>query len=231
MNPRLDYSKARALRLQGKTYGEIRGLFNIPKSTLSVWFSRLRISKKAQKILQSKRKDGYLKLVEFNKIRTLTIQKENENIRLDFESRVNKLSNRELMILGAALYWGEGYKNFTFNKRGAYPYIAFGNSDPHMIMVFINFMEKILGILKSKIRAQAMIYPNIQAKTAIDYWQNITQIPRENFRCQVALSRASQQKRPKHLLPYGTLQLRISRRQEFFKIKGLMDGIIKASKL
>lgn len=72
-----------------------------------------------------------------------------------------------------------------------------------------------------------MIYPKINAESAIDYWQTISKIPRENFRCQVALSRASQQKRSKHLLLYGTLQLRVNSRQEFFKIKGLIDGIIQ----
>lgn len=228
MNPRKDYPKALGLRLQGKTYGEIRNTFSIPKSTLSVWFSKLRVGREAQIILQSKRKNGYLKLVEFNKFRTLRIQKENESIRSDFKSQVGKLSNRELMILGAALYWGEGYKNFTLNKRGAYPYICFGNSDPQMIMVFINFTEKILGVSRNKMKTQIMIYPNMKAETAINYWQAITKIPRENFRCQEALSKASQQKRPKHLLPYGTLQLRINRRQEFFKIRGLIDGIVKA---
>ncbi len=75
-----------------------------------------------------------------------------------------------------------------------------------------------------------MIYPNINPQEAIDYWQDITKIPKENFRYNIAVSRASQGKRPKHLLPYGTLQIRINGRREFFKIKGLIDGIIKATR-
>ncbi|TSC91286.1 MAG: Resolvase helix-turn-helix protein [Parcubacteria group bacterium Gr01-1014_2] len=228
MNPRKDYQTALALRLEGKTYGEIRNTFGIPKSTLSVWFSKLKVSKKAQRIIESKRGNGYLKLIEFNKIRTLNIKEENERIRKDYESKINNLSNRELMILGAALYWGEGYKNFNIKRNGTYPYICFGNSDPQMIAAFIEFLKRILGISKEKIKGQVMIYPNLNPKKSVDYWQSITKIPKENFRYQVALSRASQRKRPKHLLPYGTLQLRVSRRQEFFKIKGLIDGIIKS---
>ena len=228
MNPRKDYQTALALRLEGKTYGEIRTLFGIPKSTLSVWFSKLKVGKKAQRILQSKRKNGYFKLVEFNKIRTLNIVEENERIRKDYESKINKLNNRELMILGAALYWGEGYKNFNL-KRRAYPYISFGNSDPLMIKVFISFLERILKIDKSKIKCQIMIYPNINPLEALQYWQNITKVPAENFRTQMTVSRASQGKRPWNLLPYGTLQLRVNKRQNFFKIKGLIDGIIKGT--
>lgn len=222
-----NYQAALALRVQGKSYGEIREIFNVPKSTLSNWFSGLDLSKEAKKILKTKTKNGYLKLVEFNKTRTIEIKKENEDIRKNYESRINKLNNRELMILGAALYWGEGYKNFNL-KSGAYPYICFSNSDPLMHKVFVPFLERILKITKNRIKGQVMIYPNINPQKAVQYWQGITQIPVENFRTQLTVSRASQGKRPWNLLPYGTLQLRVSQRQEFFKIRGLMDGIIKS---
>src|SRR3989338_9450480 len=228
MDTRKDYPAALALRLEGKTYGEIRGIFKIPKSTLSGWFSNLEVSGSAKKILESKKKNGYFKLVEFNKTRTINIKKENEDIRKDYESRINKLSNRELTVLGAALYWGEGYKNFN-QKKSVYPYICLGNSDPEMIIIFIHFLEKILGITKDRIRAPIFIYPGMIPEEAINYWQKLTKIPRENFRCQMALSRASHGKRPKNLLPYGTLQLRVIKRQEFFKIRGLIDGIIKSA--
>lgn len=230
MELRRDYQAALALRLEGKTYGEIRGIFQIPKSTLSGWFSNLKISNKAKKILESKKKNGYYKLVEFNKIRTINIHKENEDIRKSYESRINKLNNRELMILGAALYWGEGYKNFN-QRKNVYPYVCFGNSDPCMLKVFITFLEKSLKINRDRIKCQAMIYPGINPQKAIHYWQSVTQIPVENFRTQLAVSRASQGKRPWNILPYGTLQLRVSKRQEFFKIRGLMDGIIKVAGL
>lgn len=229
MNSRKDYQAALALRLEGKTYGEIRRNFKIPKSTLSNWFSTLELDERIKKILESKRKNGYLKLIEFNKVRTKRIRKENEDIRKEYESQVGKLSKRELSIIGAALYWGEGYKNFNL-KSGAYPYICLANSDPVMIRVFVAFLERVLKISKERIKCPVMIYPNTNPQKAIRYWHSITQIPVENFRTQITVSRASQGKRPWNLLPYGTLQLRVSKRQEFFKIRGLIDGIVKAAK-
>ena len=227
MESRKDYQAALALRLDGKTYGEIRNIFKIPKSTLSGWFSNLKISRGARKILESKKKNGYFKLIEFNKSRTLSILKENEDIRKKYESYVGKLSERELSILGAALYWGEGYKNFN-QRKSVYPYVCLGNSDPKMIIIFINFLEKILSIARDRMKAQVFINPGIITEKAINYWQKITGLPNENFRCQMALSRSSQGKRPFNLLPYGTLQIRVSQRQEFFKIKGLIDVIINS---
>ena len=75
MDTRKDYPAALALRLDGKTYGEIRGIFKIPKSTLSGWFSNLKLSGRAKKTLESKKKNGYYKLLEFNKLRTINIHK------------------------------------------------------------------------------------------------------------------------------------------------------------
>src|SRR3989338_3394728 len=230
MDTRKDYPAALALRLDSKTYGEIRGIFKIPKSTLSGWFSNLKLSGRAKKTLESKKKNGYYKLLEFNKLRTINIHKENEDIRKNYESRIRRLSNRELMILGAALYWGEGYKNFG-QKKNIYPYVCFGNSDPLMHKVFVAFLERCLKINKDRIKCQAMIYPGTNSQKAIDYWQDVTQIPVKNFRTQLAISRSSHGKRPWNILPYGTLQLRVSQRQEFFKIRGLMDGIIKSAGL
>ena len=74
-----------------------------------------------------------------------------------------------------------------------------------------------------------MIYPNINPQKSINYWQNVTKIPIENFRTQMAISRSSQGKRPWNLLPNGTVQVRVSKRQDFFKIRGLIDGIIRAA--
>ena len=190
MNPRSqDYKAALVLRLEGKSYGEIRQIFNLPKSTLSTWFSNLKLNKEAKKILENKTKEGYLKLIEFNKTRTVNIKKENEDIRKNYEFRIKRLSDRELMIIGAALYWGEGYKNFN-PKKFSYPYISFGNSDPQMVLIFISFLEKVMCISKDKIRVQVMIYPNLNPSKSVNYWQQLTQIPKENFRHQVALSRA-----------------------------------------
>lgn len=222
-----DYQAALTLRLQGKSYGEIRQIFHVPKSTLSNWFSKLMLDSSAKKILKTKTKNGYLKLLEHNKIRTINIKKENEDIRKDYQSRIGVLSNRELMILGAALYWGEGYKNFNL-KSGAYPYICFGNSDPEMIVIFVSFLEKIIRVPRERMAGQVMIYPNLSPTKSVSFWQGLTQIPKERIRYQVALSRASQKKRPKNLLPYGTMQIRVSQRQDFFKIRGMIDGIIKS---
>ncbi|MDO8656986.1 MAG: hypothetical protein Q7K45_07155, partial [Nanoarchaeota archaeon] len=154
------------------------------------------------------------------------IKKENEGLRSSYSKMVGKINDRELMLLGATLYWGEGQKYFS-SHYGKYPFISFANSDPQMVVIFLKFLKRILEIPYQNMYAVAMIYPNLSPEKSIKYWQELTGIPLEKFRSYTALSRASQGKRPKNLLPYGTFQLRVHSRQEFFKIRGLIDGIIK----
>lgn len=225
MYRRKDYSTALELRQQGKTYGEIRSVLSIPKSTQSFWFKNLDLPSRAKSILAAKQGNGLKALGIFNRERTIAIQAENENTRKSFEMRVSSVSRRELMLIGAVLYWAEGYKNFN-SKRKDYPYVGFANSDPQMVKVFIRFLEDVLRI--SRIRGEIHIQPNLSAEDSIKYWHAVTKIPRENLRAYKAVSRASGGKRPKHLLPYGTLQLKVQNRKEFFKIRGLIDGILKS---
>ncbi|MDP3710712.1 MAG: hypothetical protein Q8R29_03265 [bacterium] len=228
MKTRADRQEALKLRMKGKTYGEIRATLSIPKSTQSYWFKNLELSTETQKIILGKQSKGLAALQVFNTERTNSIQKENKKIREYYEKEIGDLNKRELALIGASLYWGEGYKNFN-QKRGSYPYVGFANSDPQMILIFICFLERILNIKKEAMRADVIIQPNLSPSNALDYWRDITKIPKEKIAVYKALSRASQGKRPKNLLPYGTFQLKISQRQEFFKIRGLIDGIIKAN--
>jgi len=227
MQQRKDRAEALNLRLQGKTYGEIRAVLNVPKSTLSTWFKNLSLPEQASVKLKSKQGKGLLALAVFNQIRTQAIQKQNVEIRQMHEMQVGTLNKREFMLIGAALYWAEGYKNFN-HARKSYPYINFANTDPFMNKVFIYFLEQILEIPRADVRAIVYGYPNTPKIEAINYWHRITQISKRNFRFLQLINKASAGKRNKNLLPYGTLQLRVSHRQEFFKIQGLIDGIAKS---
>lgn len=227
MNPRADHKQALKLRLRGKTYGEIKDVLNIPKSTQSYWFKKLELPAKTQRIIANKHGKALVALRVFNTNRTHSIHQENKTIEEEYESKIGSLSKRDLTLIGASLYWGEGYKNFN-QKRGGYPYVCLANSDPKMILVFMRFLEQALNVKREMMRAEILIQPNLSSIDALNYWHDITKIPKDKLFVYKALSRASGGKRPKNLLPYGTFQLKVSQRQEFFKIKGLIGGIINA---
>jgi len=222
--------KAIELRLQGKSYNEIRKILNIPsKGTLSYWFKNLELpleaKKKLNKNIEFARKHG---LFRFNKNRTKIIKSENQQIRLSAAKSIPKLSSKDLFLIGIALYWGEGNQNEK-NKKNLV--MGFTNSNPYMIALFLRFTREILKINNDRIKPHLRIYPNIDKNMAINFWSKTTNLPKKNFCVTNQISISSKQKRPFNALPYGTLDLRINNRRLFFKIKGCIDGLAAQSGL
>lgn len=214
------YRKALKLRSQGKSYGEIKKTLGIPKSTQSGWFKNLKLPPSVQRILEEKGRTTREFLMRFNRERTKRIQKENKEIKRKALQEISKLSKRELILIGAALYWGEGYKTQK-NKEG----LQLSNSDPYLIALFLRFLREVIEIPEEKFRVRISIHPNISAQSAIDSWSKITNLPKERFYITDQISRASGGKRPRNSLPYDTLDLRVTGRKDLFKVKGWIDGL------
>ncbi|MFA4999859.1 MAG: hypothetical protein WC545_00665 [Patescibacteria group bacterium] len=80
---------------------------------------------------------------------------------------------RELKVAGIMLYWGEGGK--TKNM------VRFTNSDPEMILTFLNFLRKICGVQEERLKALIHMYPDHNEDKLKLFWINTTKIPKERF--------------------------------------------------
>lgn len=222
---RLDYTKAIELRLTGKSYNEIAKDLDVGKSLLSYWLRDLELPLEAKKILEVKSSYPREKFAEYNRQKHERVQKENRQIRESSQKKIKAIKSYELLLLGAALYWAEGYKRHGGKIPTAY--LSFSNSDPNMVKVFLRFAREVLKVSEEKVKPRIHLYPSTEKEDAIRFWSEITSISKERFSTSVQVSRASQGKRPKNLLPNGTLDLRIHSRQKFFEVMGLIDGLIK----
>jgi len=215
------------LRLQGRSYGEILKALDIPsKGTLSFWFKDLKLPPKAKKRLRKNiliaHKQG---LFAFNKRRTKQINEENNSILSRSIKLIKPVSNYDLLLIGSMLYWGEGT---IHHGRYRYPYLAFSNSNPEIIQVYMLFLRKILKAKDGQIKGSIHIHPNIEEKTARKFWSKITGLPESKFYIIRQISRSSKLRRDKKFLPYGTVQIILSPgRQLFYQVRGYINGIIK----
>ncbi|MEI6511479.1 MAG: hypothetical protein WCO25_05610 [Candidatus Uhrbacteria bacterium] len=221
---RNDKDKAIALRRQGRSYGEICKALNLPsKGTLSVWFKGLKLSAEAEDRLKINkelaRKRG---LVKFNADRTQRIGLENKDVFEAGNNRIGKLSEREVLLVAAALYWGEGTKSAGDGRSIT---AVLTNSDPLMIRFYLRFLREVLGVKEEKIRAQMIVHDTTSPIAAKAYWQRVTGIDPSAISTTVQVSRASKRIRPKQSLPNGTLQIRVHDRKLFYKIKGMIGGL------
>lgn len=129
------------------------------------------------------------------------------------------------MLIGAALYWGEGTKS---DNNGKWPTLAFANSDPKMVKVYLQFIRKIFNVPSTKIHGGIHLYPNTDIEDARLFWSRITRLPPSRFYITTMVSRLSAGKRNPRLLPHGTITLRVYNRRLFHEMKGMIAGLSKA---
>ena len=144
------------------------------------------------------------------------------------KKRIKKLNNNDLLLIGAALYWAEGYKRLKIRegKERMDHKIGFVNADGQMIFIFIRFLQEVLKVPTDRIRVNMRLYPHINEAEALSYWMNVTRLPKQQFwKTTYPISSASKKIRPFNRLPWGTLQIEVCDTKKFHHILGLIEGV------
>ncbi len=209
------------LRGEGKSYNEIQRLTNLSKSTLSLWLRDVAVSKKIKESNITKAKKTWANnITKFNKARAAKARAHSDFIKQKSSSEISKISHDELKLLGAALYWAEGYKRTKWNPH-------FCNSDPIMIKLMMKFFREICKVPEDRFRPQVQTHPNVSIEDAENYWSKISGIARIYFRKpMIKLTNSSKQIRPINRLPYGTFRIGIAHVQSFNMIMGWIHGLM-----
>ena len=212
------------LRKQGKSYSQISVALKVPKSTLSTWLKDIPLSVEAKAKIQARTNDNAItKLIERNKQQTVISQERHHIIRKEARKEAKELLSDPLFLTGVSLYWAEGYKRGAYGSK--WKSIDFANSDPEMIKLMMKFFIKFMDLKRTEIRIQIMLHNPADTIKTVDFWHNLTGIPKANFikTCHV-ISRASLQKRNKKL-EYGTVHIRINDVNRFFRLIGWIEGL------
>lgn len=164
--------RAILMRRQGKSYGEILAEIPVAKSTLSLWFRSVDLSKRQIQKNTEKRTAAALRGAQSR--RNARLKSVSDSASIGRED-VGTLSERELWLIGTALHWAEGSKQ---NAKSPSAGIIFGNSDPRMLTVFLRWLEY-LGVPKDAIRYE--LYMHIDRKSDMDefrlWWSQQLGIP------------------------------------------------------
>lgn len=216
-------TRAIALRKKGNSYNKIRKLLNIKsKGTLSLWFKNVTLTENQKKKLEKNNLLAYSRgLYQANNKRSVLIQTQNDEAYSNGRKIIGKISKRDLLLIGTALYWGEGTKS----KKRSFTPLVFCNSDPKMVQIFMKFVREVLLIEEKKIRSGIHLYATISENKARKFWSKVTGLPTNRFYIVNQVSRASQSKRPFNTLPYGTVVIKINNRILFYRMLGMIQGI------
>lgn len=170
--------EATKLRKKGLSYSEILKEIPVAKSTLSLWLRSVGLSKRQKQRLTEKKLAAALRGAKIRKDQRLSITKEIKN---KARGEIRKLSNRELWLIGVALYWAEGSKQKEHNVSQK---VKFSNSDPKIIKIFLKWLQDICKLPKPEISFRISLHKKSLNKldTVRKYWSVITGFSINDFK-------------------------------------------------
>ena len=228
---KIEREQALKLRLQGKSYTEIQRAIGVSKSTLSAWLAQVILPTELKQQIESRTKKKSLAgLLKHNRNQTLKAKNRMTKAQKGAADEIRAPTENDLLLIGAALYWAEGYKRLKV-KNGQeltnHP-VSLTNSDPKLIQIFLRFLREICKVPEEKIHADVRIYEHQNAEYLLAYWSSITRIRKGRFgKMYYGISKSSMGKRPFNRLPYGTIQIRVNNTQLFHQIMGWIAGLQK----
>lgn len=212
--------QVRALRQRGWSVGSIARQLQCATSSVSQWIRDIPLTAEQVNELESRRAHGWALAANhpnspkhvWARIRQQEIEQAERQVPVTCPEGLLKL-------IGSTLYWAEGAKA---DRCG----VNFSNTDPDMIALMMVFFRNVCGVAETKFRGVVHIHPHLDAERACAFWSRVSGIPLAQFhRTQIAISRASKQKRD--TLPLGTFRIVVSDTWLKCRIQGWIRGIAR----
>jgi hypothetical protein len=159
-----EQQQARQLRRTGLPLTEIASRLGVSKSSVSLWVRDVEFTtpprpargrRRAPNALQRRKQAEIDRLIE------------------EGRARVGRLSEREFLIAGVALYAGEGSK-----RDGS---VVFANSDPRMVAFFCSWLRHFFQVDESRLRVRLYLHQGLDLAAAVSFWSALTGIPESQF--------------------------------------------------
>lgn len=214
--------KALQLRRKGVSIKMIANALQVSKSSVSLWCQSIELTpNQKEKLHRLQIEAGYRGRMigaEVNKQRRVENIQKQESAARKF---IGKLTQRDRLMLGIALYWGEGVK-----ARGST--LAITNSDPETILFARDWFE-MLGVTRGTFSPYIFISEIHRKREGIilTFWSRWLGIPKEQFARVVFLRGRPKKIYENHDSYYGVLALRV---RKGMNLKYYILGLIRACK-
>lgn len=214
----VERERARELRAQGWTLGEICEELDVSKASASVWCRDVEVD---GAVLEARRRHRHLRGNEGARQRgpnALQRRKatEIEAARLAGRARFPSLGDDELLVLGLALYAGEGGKT-----DGP---VRFTNTDPRLVVAFLTWFRRFFEPDEARLRVRLYLHADLDLGAATGYWSEVTRIPVTQFTRPHRAAPDPAIRRAKH--PMGCATVSYSCTQVHREVMGLMDALL-----
>ncbi|MGK2947002.1 MAG: hypothetical protein ACSLFP_00380 [Acidimicrobiales bacterium] len=216
-----EQNRARDLRSLGWTLGEICEELGVSKASASLWCRNVALD---EAVLAQRRRARHLAGNEGarqrgpNKLQRRKAA-EIEEMQVAGREAVSHLSLRELLLVGAALYAGEGSKT-----PGE---VRFANADPRMIEFYVEWLRRCFGVETSTMRLRLYLHEGLDLDAANRFWSDLTGIPTSQFRKPYRATPDPSIRRSKH--PMGCPSIGVCSMRLHRRVTGLVDALLSSS--
>lgn len=189
-----------SLRQQGKSLPEISSFLGISKGSVFKYIRDVPILEKYKNEWFGKRGGS--------KRRMHKLIDEAKQIA---DNEISSLNKKEKLLVLTSLYWAEGSKKD----------LNFMNSDPNMVLTFVNLIRELFRDQNPEIVASIRLYPGMDEAVVKKYWSNLLSIPTSSFR-NAEFSKGTK----KEKLKYGMCRLRVLKGGRLLKLLTALRGNI-----
>jgi hypothetical protein len=156
--------QARQLRRTGLPLAEIASRLGVARSSVSLWVRDVEFEplprpprgrRRDPNVLQRRRQDEIERLVE------------------EGRARIGRLTEREFLVAGVALYAGEGSKR----DRA----VRFANTNPRMVAFFCAWLRRFYAVDEARLRVRLYLHEGLDLDASIAFWSELTGIPPSQF--------------------------------------------------
>jgi hypothetical protein len=164
--------RAIELRLEGKSYTQIRKIVPVSKSTLSYWLKDYPLTEEK---LRALRDWNATRIEHYRETRRRQREQLLAKAYEAAKRQILPISKREIFLCGLFLYWGEGSKTKVAE-------LSVSNTDPSVIKFFIYWLEHCLGIPKAKIRIKLHLYQDMDIAAENHFWSHNLSVRQTQFK-------------------------------------------------
>lgn len=174
--------RARELRAQAWTLLDIATELGVSKSSVSLWVRDVEFTPNPRRRTRRPRPSSLL------------VRKLAEIERLDSEAvvEIGRLTERELLVAGTALYAGEGFKSDG--------HVGMANTDPHLLRMFVTWLRRNFEIDESRLRVRLYLHEGLDLEAAEHFWSELLNISRSQFRRPYRAVADTTRRNAKHVL-------------------------------
>jgi hypothetical protein len=174
--------RGRELRAEARTLQDIATELGVSKASVSVWVRDVEFTPNPRRRTRTQRPSS------------LHTRKMAEIERMDHDGVevIGVMSDRELLLVGVALYMGEGFKGDG--------QVGMANTDPRVLHLFVRWLRQCFGIDETRLRVRLYLHEGLDLEAAEQFWSELLDVPRSRFRRPYRAVSDPTRRRAKHVM-------------------------------